>query len=195
LPPVLDVVYATWRAIDAGVERVEVSQHPDYSFDERSLQLPPGASVIVAVDRRFLNFKRLELASLLVARGHQLATVVARSASIGDAAIGTGSFIGEGAVIGPGTTIGECACIGARAVVGANAKIGRGAWIDPGVIVGNGVQLGDQCSVASGVVIADGAEIGALCVLGIPQLVAGPLPARTFFHPAFHEPIRVFGGD
>jgi serine acetyltransferase len=186
LSPFLEVAAAAWSA-----EQRVVPQHPDYTFDVSRFELPAGAEIFVAIDNRFLNHKRLELAALLASRGHALATVVARTAVV-DGTLGTGVFVGEGAVIGPGAEIGDYACIHARAVIGPGAKLARGTWIDPGAIVGGNTSIGERTSIGSGVVIPIGTEIGESCVLAVPGIVRGPIAARTYLHPLFVEPIRVF---
>lgn len=189
LSPFLEVAHAAWRASDPAIEARVVPQHPDYTFAD--FELPAGAGVFVAIDNRFLNHKRLELAALVAANGHVIETVVARTAVV-DGTLGTGVFVGEGAVIGPGAVIGDHACIQARAVIGPGAQLARGTWIEPGAIVGGNVRIGERTTVGSGVVIPIGTEIGDSCVLAVPGIVRGPIAARTYLHPFFAEPIRVF---
>jgi hypothetical protein len=43
------------------------------------------------------------------------------------------------------------------------------------------------------VIVQDGAQIGELCVLTIPGLIRGEVRSRTYLHPAFSEPIKIFG--
>jgi UDP-3-O-[3-hydroxymyristoyl] glucosamine N-acyltransferase len=196
LAPFLDVAWHAWRAVapELAIRRLEAHQGADYVFAADCLTaIEPADAVFVAIDDRFLNFKRLELVDLVRARGNSLASVIGRGAVIADdVVVGANAFVGEGAVIGPGATIGDGACIGARAVVGAAAVVGPAVWLEPAVVVGGGARIGEQTTIASGVVVGAGAEIGELCVLAIPGLVRGRVSARTFHHPSFHEPIRVF---
>jgi len=155
---------------------------------------PADGPAFIAIDHRYLGFKRLELAALVRARGLELGAVHGLHSVIGEGAeVAPTAYVGEGAIVGPGAVIGAHACIGARSVVGPSAKLGEGAWLGPAVVVGAFAQIGNQTAVESGVIVAEYAEIGDLCVLGIPGLVRGEVRSRTYFHPAFGTPIRIFG--
>lgn len=199
LAPFLDVASNVWRRSrpEIPIESIAVVQGQDFVFDESSIaaygeiEIP----VFVAIDNRYLNFKRLELMTLLRARGHRFDRIVGLQAVLGEGVtVGENALVGEGAVIGDGASVGNAAYIGARAVVGPGAVVCDGAWIEPGVILGARVKVGAQTSITSGIVVADGVEIGAQCVLAIPGLIRLAVDDRTYFHPAFPEPIRVLGG-
>jgi carbonic anhydrase/acetyltransferase-like protein (isoleucine patch superfamily) len=196
LGPAVQLASSTWRRAAPGldVRGVEVPQRSDFRFVETSLDDVVADACFVAVDHRFLGFKRLELLGLLRARGLCFANVTAPTAVLGEGVVrGDNVLIGDGAVVGDACLLEEGVWIGAAAIVGAGAVIGRGATIEPGAIVGARAVVGAQTHVTSGVVIGEGAEIGPLAVLGVPGLVLGPVAPRTFLHPSFDEPIRILG--
>ncbi len=198
LEPFLTVALSTWRLARPGLElrRLEATQGPDFVFDLEAIDALGEADgpAFVAIDHRYLGFKRLELMGLARARGVRLVQVVGPHAVVGEGAeIAETAYIGEGAIIGVGAKIGDGACVGARAVVGPRATLGVGAWLDAAAVIGAGATIGAQTSIGSGVIVAEGAEIGTLCVLGVPGLVRGEVRSRTYLHPAFSSPIRIFG--
>lgn len=198
LPPFVGVACNVWRRArpDLVVDMSEVVQGKDFVFDESTFDTfgPPDVPVFVAIDNRYLNFKRLELMTLLAARGFRLDQVVGVHAVLGEGVtLGDNVLIGEGAVIGDGASIGRGAYLGARAVVGPDAVIAPGAWIEPGVVIGARAQIGTQTTITSGVVIADAVEVGSLCVLAVPGLVRLTIEDRTYLHPAFPDQIRILG--
>jgi len=196
LAPSVELVRNVWRRArpDLEIEASAIGQRPDFTFDETSFVATCAVDValFVAIDNRFLNFKRLELMQILGSRGYRFDRIIGQHAIIGEeATIGDNVMIGEGAVIGDGAVIGHGVCIGARAVIGPTAIVEPGVWIEPGAVIGAGATIGTQTSVASGVVVAGGIEVGALCLLGVPGLIRRPVEDRTYFHPAFQEPIRI----
>jgi len=194
---ILDVAWAAWTQADPrlGIARHEVAQRSDYSFDLGFLgsYFPAKTSIFAAFDNRFLNFKRLELATLIGSLGFRMEPFVSPRASIGTGArIGENAFVAAGAVIGAGASVQDSAFIGERAVIGHGAAISRGAWIEAAAVVGRQARIGPQATVGLGVVVADGVDIGDLCVLDVPGVYRANVPARTFYNPMFQEPIRVF---
>ena len=194
---ILDIAWAAWTQarprLDIG--RHQVMQRPDYSFDLDFLEKysPAKTSIFAAFDNRFLNFKRLELMSLIRSRAFRMEPFVSPRASVGTGArIDDNAFIGDGAVIGAGAIVHDSAFIGERAVVGHGAEIGQGAWIEPGAVVGRRARIGSHTTIGLGVPVPDGVEVGSLCVLDVPNVYRANVPARTFYNPIFHEPIRVF---
>lgn len=194
---VLDMVFAAWRqaAGDAVIERIEVTQRPDYSFDLGFLEgrSPTETTAFAAFDNRFLNFKRLELMGLIRERGFRMDRFVSPSASVApDVKIGENSFISDGVVVGPGACIQYSSFIGARVIVGPGADVGPVTWIAPGVVIGSNVRIGAHTTLGMGVQLADGVQVGRLCVVEVPGLYRSNIGARTFFNTNFDEPIRTF---
>ena len=198
LEPFLSIAASATRIArpDLEVRIVPAVQGPDFVFDPTALDGlgPADGPAFIAIDHRYLGFKRLELAALVRSRGLVLGRVIGKHAVIGEGAqVSSTAFLGEGAIVGPGAVIGDHACIGARSVVGPRATIGPGVWLDPAVVIGASAEIGMQSAVGTGVIVAEHAEIGELCVLAVPGLVRGQVRSRTYFHPAFSTSIRIFG--
>jgi hypothetical protein len=112
IEPFLTIAVSTSRIArpELSVRTLVALQRKDYTFDVEVLaQLGPGdGPAFVAIDHRYLGFKRLELATLVRGRGLILEGVIGMHVVIGEGArISPTAYIGEGAVIGPGAVIGD----------------------------------------------------------------------------------------
>ncbi len=190
--PLVELAAAAWGA---PVERREATPGAGYAFDEACLDgIASDAQVFVAFDRRFLGHKRKELIGLARARGLRLATIVGPRAIVAaDVALGANVFVGDGAIVGAGASIGDGAVVGPGAVLGQGVRVGAMTWIEAGALVADRALIGAHVAIGLGVTIAGGVEVGASCVVDVPGVYRRAIPAKTFYHPAFAEPIRVLG--
>jgi carbonic anhydrase/acetyltransferase-like protein (isoleucine patch superfamily) len=188
----LDSAMAAWRAVEPALELCPVALDPQggpaalAALDALDLA---GATAFVALDARFLNFRRLEIVDALRARGVAMPPLLESDG----AAPGDNSWIGQGAIVQHGARIGANVHIGAGAIIGAGAVIGDSAWIDDGVVIGREAQIGAHATLGLGVIVAHGVGIGAMCVIDKPGRIEADIAARTFIHASHDRPMVVTG--
>lgn len=194
----LDSAMAAWRELAPALELRAVSIDPQAGqaaaavLDALDLA---NATAFVAVDARFLNFRRLELVKALQQRGVPMPPLVSRAALVSESvAIGDSSWVGQGAIIQHGCRIGANVVIGAGAIVGAGTEIRDSAWIDDGVTVGREARIGANATLGLGVIVGHGVAIGDLSVVDKPGRIEADIAARTFIHASHANPMVVAGG-
>jgi UDP-3-O-[3-hydroxymyristoyl] glucosamine N-acyltransferase len=186
---------AAWREVAPETElRVLDMDAPDSQATLENID-PLAATAFVAADAYFLNFHRLELMSVVRARGIAMPALVERGAIVGAGVkIPDNTWIGAGAIIQPGGRIGFNAVIGPGAIVGGGSEIGQSAFIEAGVTVGHGAKIGKQATLGLGVTIGHGVEIGALCVIDKPGRYEANIAAKTFIQTTHAHPMVIVGG-
>lgn len=199
----LSAALAAWRDVAPGVrvEVLEIVEDGSHTFDlsplDRMVAASPGVPVtgFVALDNRFMNFRRFELMAALKERGLSLPPLIGPGAVVAaDATVGENSWIGAGAVLGAGTKIGYNCVIGARVILGHGCVAGNSAWIDAGAIVGDHCRIGAHSIVGRAVLLDDRLEIGKSSVVDQPGCYTGNIAAKTFICGDFDAPIIIIGG-
>lgn len=194
----LEQAFQAWKETrpQQPVERIEVLQYADHSFDLRVLDSlnPAEGDLFIAFDERLGNFKRVELMQAAIARGFKLEAFIHPSAVVGaGAVIGMNVFVGPQAVIGHGTRIDYNSVIHAGVHIGAGGKIKSSCWIENGVQLGSTVELGAHCTVRMGASIRAGVKVGRGCELGWPRVYERDVPNKTVFDSRYDEPIYTYG--
>jgi len=194
----LEQVFGTWTRLypHDNVQRVELLPGNDYSFDMNALEDldPEQATMFIAFDERFGNFKRMELMQAAMERGFKLESFVSPSAIVPpDAVIGPNAFIGEGVVLGIGSRVDFNAVIRDGAKLGAGVHLRPSCWLETGVLVADGAEIGAHSILRIGAIIGASVKIGKHCELGWARLYDKDVPARTVFDTRYEEPIYVYG--
>jgi carbonic anhydrase/acetyltransferase-like protein (isoleucine patch superfamily) len=192
----LDWALAAWHEIDPDLDLrpVALEQDVSYLFDLSALDAltPDRATVFVAYDNQFLNFRRFELMGQLKARGFSMPPLVCVGALVSSTAtIGENALISPGAIIGHECAIGFNTVIGAGANIGSRSHIGSSAWIEAGVLIGRGARIGANATIGHGVIVGDAVDIGKLCVVDIPGKITRNIASKTFLHASFDTPITI----
>lgn len=196
--PFLDLVFRMWQQArpDQPLQRLEVSQGPDYGFDFSALDViaADNSGVFVAFDQRFGNFKRMELMQAVMERGWRMDPFVHPTAVVDNGtSIGPNSFIGPATVIDPDCKIDYNTVIVSGAHVGYGSRIKSSCWLEHGVHLADNVELGSHCTLHCGVILQRGIKVGRGCELGWPQVYCHDIPPRTVFDSRYDEPIHVYG--
>jgi len=194
----LEQVVQAWRQAcpEKSVQRIEVSQRSDHSFDLSVLDGLNAADgdMFVAFDERFGNFKRMELMQAAMARRFKLEALVHPSAVVGaGAVIGMNVYVGPQVVIGHGTRIDYNTVIHAGVQIGAGVKIKSSCWVESGVQLSSAVELGAHCTIRTGVLIRPQVKVGRGCELGWPRAYESDVPSKTVFDCRYDQPIHVYG--
>ncbi|TBV07936.1 DapH/DapD/GlmU-related protein [Phytopseudomonas dryadis] len=194
----LEQAFQAWKQArpQQSLERIEILQYADYSFDLAVIDSlnPADGDMFVAFDERFGNFKRMELMQAAMARGFKLEAFIHPSAVVGaGVSIGMNVFVGPLAVIGHGTRIDDNSVIHAGVHIGAGGKIMSSCWIENGVQLGAAVELGAHCTIRMGASIRAGVKVGHGCELAWPRLYERDVPNRTVFDCRYDEPIHTYG--
>jgi UDP-3-O-[3-hydroxymyristoyl] glucosamine N-acyltransferase len=185
---------AAWRELAPEIELQQVDMAAEGAQAILDSIDPRESTAFVAADAYFLNFHRLELMSVVRARGIAMPPLVERGAIVGaDVKIPDNTWIGAGAVIQPGCRIGFNVVIGPGAIVGGGAEIGQSAFIDAGVTVGHGARIGSKATLGLGVTIGHGVEVGTLCVIDKPGRYETNIAAKTFIQTSHAHPMVIFG--
>lgn len=121
---------------------------------------------------------RHRVASELIERGVELATVVHSTA-----VIGPGCGLGDGVIIGPNVvltrdvTVHDLAIVNFGAVVGHDGSVGPAAFIGPNAALAGNVTVGQQAQIGLGASIVQGVVIGVRARVGAGAAVIGDVPA------------------
>lgn len=194
----LEIAFNAWKQAypEIIIEKIEVPQAQDYSFELGSLDNldPREGTAFVAFDERFGNFKRVKLMQSALDRGFKLESFISpRSMLSSNIRIGPNTFIGDGVVIGHGSRIDYNSVLLSGTQIGSSVHIRSSCWLESGTIVGNSAQIGAHSILRSGAIIAGNVNIGRGCELGWPQRYDKDIDARTFFDPRYDSPIYVYG--
>lgn len=194
----LEEVFQAWKQARPQqlVQKVEVPQYADHSFDLAALDSLDAADgdMFVAFDERFGNFKRMDLMQAAMTRGFDLESFVHPSAVVGaGAVIGMNVFVGPCAVIGHGAYIDDNSVIHAGVNIGVGVRIKPSCWIESGVQLGSAVELGDHCTIRMGAAICAQIKVGRNCELGWPRVYEHDVPSKTVFDCRYDQPIHVYG--
>lgn len=194
----LAAALAAWREIapDLTLEPLEITQDGNYQFDLAQLDTlgPAQATVFVAWDDQFLNFRRQELMGILKAKGFSMPPLICPGAHIAaDVKIGENCLIGRGAIIDTGVQVGYNTVVGNGCVIGPHAKLGNSVWLGSGVSLGNKARIGSNTTLAEGVAVGNGIEIGKLCAIEKPGKYTENIPSRTYHLAGFATAIEIIG--
>ncbi len=165
-----------------------------FKFDMASLDaLDPGeCDAFVALDQRALNFSRLELVSILKARGFSLARLISKRALVDpNHRFGENTIVHVGAAISGDARIGYNVVIGPGCTVGSGARLGNSVYLAAGAVVGAASIVGDGTTVSSGSIVSAGVKVGKQCELGIARTYENDVPDKTFFSREYDGPVRI----
>lgn len=187
---------SAWQEAAAAVEikAVELAQDQSYRFDFSQLEnlAKEHCTAFVAQDDQFLNFRRYELMAELKSHGFRLPPLIGKGAIVAASArISENTWIGAGAIIGEHCSVGFNAVIGAGVNIGNGAKVGNSTWIEAGVVIGNNARIGTNTTLRQGVIVGNDVEIGKQVIVDRPGKIIADLPAKTFIHDTFDEPIII----
>lgn len=131
--------------------------------------LPEGWSVIAASgDGR----RREDLANEVLARGWPLATIVARTATLGlGARIGPGSFVGHHAHLGPMARVGAGCIVNTAAIIEHESVVGDFSHVSVRSTMAGRSSVGAHCFIGAGATLVDGVHIAAGSVIGAAACV------------------------
>ena len=194
--PFADWAAATAREQDPGreVHILALDQRDRFQFDTTPLETlaPQQCDAFVALDGRAVNFSRLELVSMLKARGFALARLVSKGARVDpDQRLGENTMVQAGASVSADARVGYNVVIGAGCVIGPGVRIGNSAYLGAGVVIGAGAAIGDNTTIGAGVVIDAGVKIGKQCEISIPGVYGAEVPDKTFYAPGYAGPVRI----
>lgn len=118
------------------------------------------------------NQKKKEITSLLIKKGYNFATAIAKNSYVSDnVTIGRGCIINPNAIIMPNTNIGDHVIIHSGSVIEHDNDIGNYTNIAPGVITAGNVKIGEGSYIYSGAVIVPKVKIGNNSVVGAGAVV------------------------
>ncbi|MEZ0232279.1 MAG: hypothetical protein ACAH12_05540 [Methylophilaceae bacterium] len=193
----IDHAAVAWREVepDTEIRILQLKQNTSYQFDFSALDniSMENVSAFSVFDAQFLNFRRYELMGELKSRGFKMPPLICKGALVANTAVvAENVMIGPLAIIGHHCKIGFNSVIGAGANIGNGTKIGHSAWIEAGIIIGQNASIGANTTLGLGVMIANDIEIGKLSIIDQPGKISHSIPAKTFIHSEFDEPIVVF---
>src|SRR3990172_3240340 len=177
------------------IRTVELAMEDMATLQETVLHShPAGATrVFAAFDSTALNFARLDLLSRLRLLGYRADTFVHPSAFVdATATIAENCYIAEGAVVGPRARIAYNCFLGAGARLGHQVQVQHSCWIEAGVTCGDGCGVGMHSILGLGVIVGHGVKIGNYCGLEVPAHHDTDVSDRTYFHPQFDRPVRIY---
>ena len=123
------------------------------------------------------NFKRAELAQLLVENDFRLVQVIHPTATLlRGSRIGAGAVILINAFIGAGATISDNAIVSVGVVVGHDCVIGSCVQLCPTASLGGQVGVGDYSFIGMGVSVLPQVRVGRRVVVGANAVVIEDLP-------------------
>lgn len=178
------------------IEAVETgaSQDEELNDDVFKRYEPENWDVFAAVGVVDMSFMRLELFSCAKKMGFKCESFIHPSAVIDPTAnIGQNCYIGENTVVAPRARIDYNTCIGTRSNVGYNSHIGSSVWIGSGCVIGSSSHIGSHSIIGEGAMVSDSVKIGKLCSLQIARRYSEDVPDRSYHHPLFDEPVRIYG--
>lgn len=165
-------------ALDVGIRQllfVDENAQPGERFLDFAVQhywpdtLAPGwAAFAASGDGRC----RHALVQQVRSRGWPLATLVARSATLGvGATLGEGSFVGRHAHIGPMAQVGTCCIINTAAIVEHESQVGDYTHVSVRTTIAGRSQVGTHCFIGAGATVVDGVSVADGIVIGAAACV------------------------
>jgi sugar O-acyltransferase (sialic acid O-acetyltransferase NeuD family) len=152
--------------------------------------LPDGWAVIVASGD---DLRREQLGVQVRERGWPLASLVARSATLGvGARIGPGSFIGQQAHIGPMASVGTGCIINTGAVIEHESVVGDYTHVSVRATVAGRAHIGSHCFIGAGATVIDGVGVVDGTVVGAGACVLRTLVVRGTY---VGVPARMLRGE
>lgn len=126
--------------------------------------LPAASSVFVAIGD---NVRRLEVARLLMARGHHLPILIHDTAFVSQhAALGAGTVVMPQAAINAGAHLGMGVIINTGASVDHDCQLADAVHVSPGARLAGTVTVGEASWVGIGASVREGLQIGAGVMIG-----------------------------
>jgi UDP-3-O-[3-hydroxymyristoyl] glucosamine N-acyltransferase len=165
-----------------------------FKFDFTSLEglTAESQDAFVALDARAVNFSRLEMVSMLKARGFALARLIAKGAFVDPGhRIGENTIVHVGASVSPDARVGYNVVIGPGCAVGPGARIGNSVYLGAGAVIGAGAMIGDNTTIGAGVIIEAGVKVGKQGEILIRGVYGSDIPDKTFHAPGYDGPVRI----
>lgn len=151
--------------VDDGTASTAVRNLPVVRPDD----VPNAAGFVVAIGD---PSARLDVASRLVALGHEPVSLVHPRAIVGPLTeLGPGSLISGGVHISSSVTLEPHVQVHYNATIGHDSVLEEGATVLPGANVAGGVRLGRSVTVGSGAVVLQGIRIGGGATVGAGAVV------------------------
>lgn len=196
IAPLADQAAAIARPLygegDVSVATLPVERKFQFDFSPFDGLNAETQDAFVALDARAVNFSRLEVVSLLKARGFALARLIAKGAFVDPGhRIGENTIIHVGAAVSPDARVGYNVVIGPGCVVGAGARIGNSVYLGAGAVIGAGAMIGDNTTIGAGVIVDVGVKVGKQGEILISGVYGSDIPDKTFLAPGYDGPVRI----
>jgi sugar O-acyltransferase (sialic acid O-acetyltransferase NeuD family) len=149
----------------------------DHNLQELVSEIPLA---VVAVGQIGSAALRIRAYDQLMAKGAELATVVASTATVSRyAEIGAGSVVMHGAIINAGARIGVNCIINSRALIEHDAVVGDHCHVSTAAVLNGGASLGRESFLGSGSITHQCVRIGDRCVIGAGVIVGSDVESNS----------------
>ncbi|WP_082145266.1 hypothetical protein [Delftia tsuruhatensis] len=157
-------------------------------------QVPPTSPLFLSADENALNYARLELYLPAKLRGHELITLIHKSACVApDAKISENSWIAPKVTIASKCILAPNVFISTQARLDSHSSIGSHSWLGPGSSLGFKTKIGKHCVVGANTHLGTDIEIGNHCIVDKPGIWNQPLANGTFVEAMYQSPATMIG--